>query len=117
MPAGLNKPASVPAPAPKPAQNNNNALKKLGKSIGLPVIDLSPVYTAPANNNNNNDSNPMNNNTRTVTFTKVKETKNTVVFSEDPVKGQPPIIGQLYLQKWFVGDETKVTVNVTIGSK
>jgi hypothetical protein len=51
----------------------------------------------------------------TLSFTKEKDTKNTVRFSEDVVPGQPPIIGTLYLQKWAVGSVSKVNVTVTLG--
>ena len=34
-----------------------------------------------------------------ITFTKEKETKNTVRYSEDVSKG-PPRVGTLYVQKW-----------------
>lgn len=49
----------------------------------------------------------------TVTFSKEKETKNTVKFNEDAVEGQAPVIGTLYVQKWAVGDATTITVTVT----
>ncbi|HVM50963.1 MAG TPA: hypothetical protein VMU04_23245 [Candidatus Acidoferrum sp.] len=41
--------------------------------------------------------------TRTVLFSKEKETKNAVKFAEVPVEGQAMVCGTLYLQKWFVG--------------
>jgi hypothetical protein len=36
---------------------------------------------------------------KTVGFTKEKDTKNTVRFTEDAVQGEPPIIGTLYVHK------------------
>jgi hypothetical protein len=51
---------------------------------------------------------------KTVGFTKEKDTKNTVRFSEDAVQGEPPIIGTLYVQKWFVGDASKLKVTVEV---
>ena len=50
---------------------------------------------------------------KTVKVTVQKETKNTVRFNEVPAEGQPPIIGTLYVQKWFAGDAQ--TVAVTVG--
>lgn len=49
-----------------------------------------------------------------VTFKKEKETKNTVKFEEVPGAGNPPVIGTLYVQKWFVGDAQEVSVLVKI---
>ena len=40
---------------------------------------------------------------KTVTFTKERDTKNTVKFAEDQQDGQPPVIASLYVQKWFAG--------------
>ena len=49
---------------------------------------------------------------KTVKFKVEKETKNTVKFEEVPDPGQPPIIGTLYVQKWFVGDARELEVTV-----
>jgi hypothetical protein len=49
---------------------------------------------------------------QTITFTKEKDTKNTVKFQEDAVEGQAPAIGTLYVQKWFVGAATKVRIDI-----
>jgi hypothetical protein len=54
--------------------------------------------------------------TRTVSFFFEKETKNTVKFEEVPERGQPAIMGSLYLQKWVVaqmGDPESLTVTVS----
>lgn len=48
---------------------------------------------------------------RTVTFTKNKETKNTVRYQET---GLDIIIGPLYIQKSFLGDTIPETVTVTV---
>ena len=45
-------------------------------------------------------------------FKKEKETKNTVRFQEVLEEGKPPIIGTLYLQKWFAGEAE--TINISI---
>jgi Na+/phosphate symporter len=49
---------------------------------------------------------------RELIFEKEKETKNTVRFQEKQTEGNPPIIGTLYVQKWFVGNSN--TVKITI---
>jgi len=49
---------------------------------------------------------------KTVKFKVEKETKHTVRFNETPEPGQPPIIGSLYVQKWFVGDATELEVTI-----
>ena len=43
-----------------------------------------------------------------------KETKNSVRYKELPDEGQAPIVGSLYVQKWFAGS-TK-TLEVTNGT-
>jgi len=57
----------------------------------------------------------MDRKTKTVTFEKEKDTKNTVKFAEVQTQGEAPIIGSLYVQKWFVGDVTKLKVTVEVG--
>ena len=47
---------------------------------------------------------------KTVKFKVEKETKNTVKFEEVPEAGQPPIIGTLYVQKWFAGNASEIEV-------
>jgi hypothetical protein len=51
---------------------------------------------------------------RVVMFTKEKETKGTIRFKEVPEAGQPPVIGTLYVQKWFAGDATAVAISVVL---
>ena len=41
-----------------------------------------------------------------------KETKNSLRYKEVPADGQAPVVGSLYVQKWFAGN-TK-TLEVTI---
>jgi len=50
---------------------------------------------------------------RTITFVREKDTKNTTRFQEEPAPGQPPLIGTLYVAKWYVGDAQRLTVIVT----
>ena len=49
---------------------------------------------------------------KTVTFEIEKETKHTVKYTEVPAAGEAPIIGTLYVQKWFAGDATVIEVTV-----
>ncbi len=50
--------------------------------------------------------------TKTIQLQKEKDTKNTVKFAEVQTQGEAPIIGTLYVQKWFVGDATNLKVTV-----
>ena len=52
--------------------------------------------------------------TKTVQFEKEKDTKNTVKFAEVQTAGEAPIIGTLYVQKWFTGDASKLKVTVEV---
>ena len=49
---------------------------------------------------------------KTVRFEYEKETKNSVRFKEIPEEGTAPIMGTLYVQKWFAG--TSKTLEVTL---
>ncbi len=49
----------------------------------------------------------------TITFTKEKETKNTVRYQEE-TEGKPPIVNTLYIQKWFLGNPPPEKIKVTI---
>ncbi len=51
----------------------------------------------------------------TVKFTIEKETKNSVRYKEEPADGQAPIMGTVYLQKWFAGNAK--TIEITINKK
>ena len=44
-----------------------------------------------------------------------KETKNSVRYKEIPQEGRAPIVGSLYVQKWFAG-ATK-SIDITIDKK
>ena len=50
-----------------------------------------------------------------VKFGYEKATKNSVRYKEEPEPGKPPVVGTLYVQKWFAGD-TK-TLEITIEKK
>lgn len=53
--------------------------------------------------------------TQIIRFEVEKETKNSVRYKEIPAEGQAPIVGSLYVQKWFAGN-TK-TLELTIEKK
>ena len=50
-----------------------------------------------------------------LTFEFEKETKNSVRYKEVPEDGKAPIVGSLYVQKWFAG--TSKTLELTIEKK
>lgn len=54
---------------------------------------------------------------KVVKFKKLKETKNTVRFEEEPESGQPPVIGTIYIQKWFVKDRDQVRVSIDLNEE
>ena len=48
----------------------------------------------------------------TRTFKRSKETEHTIVYKEASGAGQPPIVGTIYVQKWFAGDAQAISVTV-----
>ncbi len=48
----------------------------------------------------------------TITLTYEKETKNSVRYQEVPEEGKAPIVGTIYLQKWFAGNSKTIEVSV-----
>ena len=47
-----------------------------------------------------------------VTFEFEKETKNSVRYKEVPEEGKAPIVGSLYVQKWFAGSCQSLEVTI-----
>jgi hypothetical protein len=47
-----------------------------------------------------------------IKFEVEKETKNSVRYKEVPKEGTAPIVGSLYVQKWFAGDAQNLTVTI-----
>ena len=41
-----------------------------------------------------------------------KETKNSVRYKEVPDEGKAPIVGTLYVQKWFAGNSKYIEVTI-----
>jgi hypothetical protein len=48
-----------------------------------------------------------------IIFQKEKETKNTVRYEEKPEQGKPPVIGTLYVQKWFAGERETIEIEIS----
>jgi hypothetical protein len=47
-----------------------------------------------------------------VKFSFEKETKNSVRYKEDPEAGKAPIVGTLYVQKWFAGNSKNLEITI-----
>lgn len=47
-----------------------------------------------------------------VKFSYEKETKNSVRYKEEPEEGKAPIMGTLYVQKWFAGDSKTLEISI-----
>lgn len=50
-----------------------------------------------------------------IKFEYEKDTKNSIRYKEVPEEEQPPIVGTLYVQKWYAGNAK--TLEVTIEKK
>ena len=49
---------------------------------------------------------------KVVKFEFEKETKNSVRYKEIPDEGTAPIVGALYVQKWFAGNSKSIEVTI-----
>ena len=49
-----------------------------------------------------------------ITFEFEKETKNSVRYKEVPDEGKAPIVGSLYVQKWFAGNSKSLQVAIEL---
>ena len=49
-----------------------------------------------------------------VKFEFEKHNKNSVRYKEVPEDGMPPVIGSIYVQKWFAGDSKNIEVTINI---
>ncbi|WP_169719635.1 hypothetical protein [Psychromonas aquimarina] len=49
---------------------------------------------------------------KTITFAFEKETKNSVRYKEVPEPGQAPVVGSIYVQKWFAGSSKELSVSI-----
>jgi hypothetical protein len=50
-----------------------------------------------------------------IKFILEKQNKNSVRYKEVPEDGMPPVLGSIYVQKWFAGNSQ--TIEVTIEKK
>jgi hypothetical protein len=49
---------------------------------------------------------------KVIQFEIEKETKNSVRYKEIPAEGEAPIVGSLYVQKWFAGNSKNIQVTI-----
>jgi len=49
---------------------------------------------------------------KVVKFEFEKETKNSVRYKEVPDEGTAPIVGSLYIQKWFAGSSKNIEITI-----
>ena len=56
----------------------------------------------------------MSDKTKSIEFEKEKDTKNTVKFAEVQTQGEAPVIGALYVQKWFATNATRLKVTIEL---
>jgi len=49
-----------------------------------------------------------------VKFEFEKETKNSVRYKEVPADGKAPIVGSLYVQKWFAGNSKSLQITIEL---
>jgi len=49
---------------------------------------------------------------KTIKFEFEKHNKNSVRYKEIPEEGTPPIVGSIYVQKWFAGDSKNIEITI-----
>ena len=49
---------------------------------------------------------------KVITFEFEKNNKNSTRYKEVPEDGMPPVLGSIYVQKWFAGDKKKIEVTI-----
>jgi hypothetical protein len=49
-----------------------------------------------------------------VKFEFEKETKNSIRYKEVPEDGKAPIVGSLYVQKWFAGNSKSLNITIEL---
>jgi hypothetical protein len=47
---------------------------------------------------------------KTVKFELEKQNKNSVRYKEVPEEGMPPVIGSIYVQKWYAGNSKNIEI-------
>ena len=48
-----------------------------------------------------------------VIFEFEKQNKNSIRYKEVPEDGMPPVIGSIYIQKWFAGDSKNIEITIS----
>ena len=48
-----------------------------------------------------------------VKFEFEKQNKNSIRYTEVPEDGMPPVIGSIYVQKWFAGNSKNIEVTIS----
>jgi hypothetical protein len=51
-----------------------------------------------------------------VNFEFEKETKNSIRYKEVPAEGKAPIVGSLYIQKWFAGGAKTLRLSIELNA-
>tara|TARA_R110002167_G_scaffold279057_2_gene484986 strand:- start:46 stop:216 length:171 start_codon:yes stop_codon:yes gene_type:complete len=49
---------------------------------------------------------------KSIKFEFEKQNKNSIRYKEVPENGVPPVIGSIYVQKWFAGDSKNIEVTI-----
>lgn len=49
---------------------------------------------------------------KTIKFEFEKQNKNSIRYKEVPENGMPPVLGSIYVQKWFAGDSKNIEVTI-----
>lgn len=49
---------------------------------------------------------------KVIQFELEKNNKNSVRYKEVPEDGMPPVLGAIYVQKWFAGNNKKIEVTI-----
>ena len=50
--------------------------------------------------------------TKKIKFELEKHNKNSVRYKEVPEDGMPPVVGSIYVQKWFAGDSKNIELTI-----
>ena len=49
---------------------------------------------------------------KVIKFELEKHNKNSIRYKEIPENGMPPILGSIYVQKWFAGDKKELEITI-----
>ncbi|EPJ55837.1 MAG: hypothetical protein OFPI_02660 [Osedax symbiont Rs2] len=49
---------------------------------------------------------------KTITFEFEKMNKNSIRYKEVPEDGMPEVLGSIYVQKWFAGDNKNIEITI-----